>query len=112
MSKLAEIGQSLFGKEIQRSNRLIRVCENKNKSFIVMSYESDLREEEWKILEPFFPTYREYCRPRVHRIRSIINGIHYVIRTAQPVALTISRRTAQPVVANKTISAVIVAGSL
>ena len=46
-----------------------------------MSYDSDLSEEEWKILEPFFPGYRGPCRPRTHSIRSIINGIRYVVRS-------------------------------
>lgn len=45
------------------------------------SYPSDLSDKEWDILSPLFPVYGGYCRPRTHSIRSIINGIRYVIRS-------------------------------
>ena len=45
-----------------------------------MSYPSDLSDEEWLILEPFFPAYTGHYQPRIHSIRSIINGIRYVMR--------------------------------
>lgn len=45
-----------------------------------MSYPSDMSEAEWSILEPFFPGYAGYCRPRKHSYRSIVNGIRYVLR--------------------------------
>jgi putative transposase len=45
------------------------------------SYPSDLSDKEWEILSAYFPAYNGFCRPRIHSIRSIINGIRYVLRS-------------------------------
>ena len=46
-----------------------------------MGYPIDLTDKEWTLLEPFFPAYMGHCRPRKHSIRSIVNGIRYVLRS-------------------------------
>ena len=47
-------------------------------------YPTDLTDEQWSILEPFFPapkTEGRTGRPREYPHREIINGIFYVLRT-------------------------------
>ena len=45
-----------------------------------MGYTSDLRDEEWAILEPLLES-KQKGRPRKHALRSICNAIRYVQRT-------------------------------
>lgn len=49
------------------------------------TYSTDLTEEQWTILEPFFPTVQREDgrngRPRDYSYREILNGIFYVVRT-------------------------------
>jgi transposase len=43
-------------------------------------YPSDLSNNEWKILEPLFPTERPGGRHRSYSLREIINALQYLIR--------------------------------
>jgi putative transposase len=45
-----------------------------------MGYASDLRDEEWALLEPLLKP-KQKGRPRKHSLRSICNAIRYVQRT-------------------------------
>ena len=48
------------------------------------AYPTDLTDEQWALLEPFFPeakTEGRTGRPRENSFRDIINGIFYVLRT-------------------------------
>jgi putative transposase len=47
-------------------------------------YPSDLTDAEWSILEPLLPVAQGCGRPRVHRLREIMNGIRYVQRYGIP----------------------------
>ena len=47
-------------------------------------YPSDLTNEEWVALEPFLPVAKGIGRPRVHRLREVMNGIRYVQRYGVP----------------------------
>ena len=44
-------------------------------------YESDLTDDEFKILEPLLPKAFDDGRPRKYSIREIVNGIFYVEKT-------------------------------
>jgi len=48
------------------------------------AYSTDLTDEQWKLLEPFFPPVHRQDgrngRPRVHSYREILNGIFYIVR--------------------------------
>jgi putative transposase len=48
------------------------------------AYPTDLTDEQWAIMEPYFvheaPPGKS-GRPRLHRVRDIVNGILYVLRT-------------------------------
>ena len=43
-------------------------------------YQSDLTDEEWRVIEPHLPEARSTGRPRVWPMREIVNGIFYVMR--------------------------------
>jgi putative transposase len=48
------------------------------------AYPTDLTDEQWALMEPFFPeakTEGRTGRPRENSFRDIINGIFYVLRT-------------------------------
>lgn len=45
------------------------------------AYKTDLKEFEWRIIEPLIPGAKEGGRPRTTNIREILNAIFYVIRT-------------------------------
>jgi len=45
------------------------------------SYETDLTDEEWRILEPLLPGAKLGGRPRTTNIREALNAIYYVLRT-------------------------------
>ncbi len=44
------------------------------------SYESDLTDEEWRIIEPLLPRHKE-GKPRLVDIREVINAINYLLRS-------------------------------
>ena len=44
-------------------------------------YQSDVTDEEWRIIGPLLPRPRTTGRPRVWPLREIVNGIFYVIRS-------------------------------
>src|SRR5437764_12489861 len=43
--------------------------------------ESDLSDAEWTLLEPFIPPAKAGGRPRSVKMRQILNGIFYVLRS-------------------------------
>jgi putative transposase len=43
-------------------------------------YPTDLRDKEWKILEPLLPSEKYGGRPRKHNLRDILNAIFYIVR--------------------------------
>ncbi len=43
-------------------------------------YQSDLTDEEWRVIEPHLPEPRSTGRPRLWPMREIVNGIFYVMR--------------------------------
>jgi len=45
-----------------------------------MGYPSDISEEEWAVLAPYFEQ-RGRGRPREHNIRQVVNGLRYLIRS-------------------------------
>ena len=44
-------------------------------------YTSDLRDEEWAILEPLIPAAKEGGRPRTTNMRDVLDAIFYVLKT-------------------------------
>src|SRR6266700_788185 len=48
------------------------------------AYSTDLTDEQWALLEPFFPPVQRADgrngRPRVYSYRAILNGIFYIVR--------------------------------
>lgn len=47
-------------------------------------YQSDLTDEEWRVIEPHLPAARGTGRPRAWSMREIVNGIFYVMRAGCP----------------------------
>lgn len=47
-------------------------------------YQSDLTDEEWRVIEPFLPVASATGRPRAWSMREIIDGIFYVMRAGCP----------------------------
>lgn len=47
-------------------------------------YQSDLTDEEWRVIEPHLPAGRGTGRPRAWPMREIVNGIFYVMRAGCP----------------------------
>jgi putative transposase len=46
-----------------------------------LNYATDLTDEEWSILEPFFTSKKKVGRPRKWSFRIIINALRYINRT-------------------------------
>ena len=46
------------------------------------SYPTDVNDEEWAILEPFFPKSFDLGRKRENSYRDIYDGINYVLRSS------------------------------
>ncbi len=44
-------------------------------------YQSDVTDEEWRVIEPHLPTAKLTGRPRIWPLREIVNGIFYVMRS-------------------------------
>jgi putative transposase len=44
-------------------------------------YESDLTEEQWKIVEPLLPAPKGGGRPRTTNVREVLNAVFYLLRT-------------------------------
>jgi putative transposase len=44
-------------------------------------YDTDLTDEQWKILEPLLPKPKPGGRPRTTNIRAVVNAIFYLLRT-------------------------------
>lgn len=44
------------------------------------SYDTDLSDDEWQILEPLIPNAKPGGRPRAHETRELLNAIFYVLR--------------------------------
>jgi putative transposase len=49
-----------------------------------LRYGSDVSDEEWEIIAPFMPLPAKTGRPREWTMRTIINGIFYVLRAGCP----------------------------
>ncbi len=47
-------------------------------------YQTDLTDEEWRVIEPQLPAANSTERPRTWPMREIINGIFYVKRAGYP----------------------------
>ena len=47
-------------------------------------YESDLTDEEWRVIEPHLPVAQSKGRPWAWSMREIVNGIFYVMRAGCP----------------------------
>jgi putative transposase len=45
------------------------------------AYPSDLTDEQWSLIEPFFPPVLRWGRPRTHSYREIVNAIFYYVKT-------------------------------
>ncbi len=48
------------------------------------TYPSDLRDDEWEILEPLIPKPNPEGRPAIYERREIVNAILYVLRSGCP----------------------------
>jgi len=46
-----------------------------------LSYSTDLTDAEWQILEPLLPAEKPGGRHRLYRMREIINGLRYLLRS-------------------------------
>ena len=44
-------------------------------------YQSDVTDEEWRVIEPHLPAAKLIGRPRVWPLREIVNGIFYIMRS-------------------------------
>src|SRR5262249_41446807 len=53
----------------------------KNYSRKTVRYQSDVTDEEWRVIEPHLPPARTTGRPRAWPLREIVNGIFYVMRS-------------------------------
>ena len=53
----------------------------KNYSRKTVRYQSDVTDEEWRVIEPHLPPARATGRPRAWPLREIVNGIFYVMRS-------------------------------
>ncbi len=47
-------------------------------------YQSDVTDEEWRVIEPLLPAPKARGRPRGWPFREIVNGIFYVMRSGCP----------------------------
>ena len=47
-------------------------------------YQTDVTDEEWRVIEPHLPSPNSTGRPRAWPMREIINGIFYVMRSGCP----------------------------
>ena len=47
-------------------------------------YQTDVTDEEWRVIEPHLPAAKGTGRPRAWPMREIINGIFYVMRAGCP----------------------------
>ncbi len=47
-------------------------------------YQTDMTDEEWRVIEPHLPAAKGTGRPRAWPMREIINGIFYVMRAGCP----------------------------
>lgn len=56
----------------------------KNYSRNGLRYQSDVTDEEWRVIEPYLPPAKETGRPRVWPLREIVNSIFYVMRSGCP----------------------------
>jgi transposase len=56
----------------------------KNYSRATTRYQSDVTDEEWRVIEPHLPCARDTGRPRAWPLREIINAIFYVMRSGCP----------------------------
>jgi Putative transposase of IS4/5 family (DUF4096)/Transposase DDE domain len=56
----------------------------KNYSRATTRYQSDVTDEEWRVIEPHLPRAKDTGRPRAWPLREIINGIFYVMRSGCP----------------------------
>ncbi len=43
-------------------------------------YQTDLTDSEWEVLEPYLPASKSGGRPRLHRVREILDAIYWVVR--------------------------------
>ena len=43
-------------------------------------YATDLRAQEWQIIQPYFPRAKKLGRKRVYPMKGIVNGIFYAVR--------------------------------
>jgi len=43
-------------------------------------YDTDLSDEEWRILEPLVPEAKPGGRPRTHEARELLDAVFYVVR--------------------------------
>jgi transposase len=55
----------------------------KNYSRKTSRYQSDVTDEEWRVIEPHLPPARTTGRPRAWPLREIVNGIFYVMRSGR-----------------------------
>ena len=53
-------------------------------------YQTDLTDEEWRVIEPHLPAPKNIGRPRGWSMREIINGIFYVMSAGCPWRLFLS----------------------
>ena len=56
----------------------------KNYSRNGLRYQSDVTNEEWRVIEPYLPPAKGIGRPRGWPLREIVNGIFYVMRSGCP----------------------------
>ena len=56
----------------------------KNYSRNGLRNQSDVTDEEWRVIEPYLPPAKGIGRPRGWPLREIVNGIFYVMRSGCP----------------------------
>ena len=49
-----------------------------------LRYASDMTDAEWALIEPHMPGHKALGRPRIVRLRGVVDAVLYILRTACP----------------------------
>jgi hypothetical protein len=56
-----------------------------------LRYASDMTDGEWALIEPHMPAQKALGRPRIVRLRGVVDALLYILRTACPWRLFTAR---------------------
>ena len=66
-----------MAKKHKRKKKYRKKVKSHNKRY----HDSDLTDQEWNQIKDLFPQNKGRGRKRIHNLRSVINGIFYLLRT-------------------------------